>query len=381
VREHDWWRADRLHVIAARWFELGGDVDGGRASRIAAAEGFVSMAAEKAAQGQPGPAAIHIQHAVGAYRRIGRAAERVEELLRLLREYQTQALNGFRSVGTTVDLSDEARRAIDAVHGKPTLFDAVVALATLYKSPSVATMKQTIRELASATPLQFLMSRVIVEPSTGRTTGRRGSALDATGADALDTTIFEHAQMTQHLTASLVEVARRAICEEHPVSDRELLPLVHGSPFVPPGRAERFTRGLAAGLRGDFMVSTALLVPQIENSLRFVVETHGGRAYTLDEDGVQNALQLEHLLGLDLVKEMLGEDIVFDLRGLLIERFGTNLRNLEAHGLLDDAYYRSTRMSYFWWLTLRLCVLFALVASGRAPVSNDSPSESVKPDA
>jgi hypothetical protein len=54
------------------------------------------------------------------------------------------------------------------------------------------------------------------------------------------------------------------------------------------------------------------------------------------------------------------------LRGLLIERFGSNLRHQEAHGLLDDLEYNSTTVAYFWWLTLRLCVVFALAAATHA---------------
>ena len=33
-------------------------------------------------------------------------------------------------------------------------------------------------------------------------------------------------------------------------------------------------------------------------------------------------------------RKLLGEDLVFDLQGLLVERFGVNLRNRMAHGLM-----------------------------------------------
>ncbi len=92
-------------------------------------------------------------------------------------------------------------------------------------------------------------------------------------------------------------------------------------------REERFARGLAAGFHGEFMVAAALLVPQIESPLRFVVERNGGRGYGRDDEGLQDAHLLDRLLALDIVNGIFGEDIVFDLRGLLVERFGANLRN------------------------------------------------------
>jgi len=50
-----------------------------------------------------------------------------------------------------------------------------------------------------------------------------------------------------------------------------------------------------------------------------------------------------------------GPDMVFDLRGILIERFGHNLRNDLAHGLLDEGSLYGVASIYLWWITIRLC--------------------------
>jgi len=65
--------------------------------------------------------------------------------------------------------------------------------------------------------------------------------------------------------------------------------------------------------------------------------------------------------------------MVFDLRGLLIERYGSNLRNDMAHGLLDYEAFYSGPAIYFWWLTLRLCctpVIAAIRAAQRTEVNS-----------
>ncbi len=43
------------------------------------------------------------------------------------------------------------------------------------------------------------------------------------------------------------------------------------------------------------------------------------------------------------LEEIFGPDIAFDLRGILIERFGDNMRNEFAHGLMPEgAFYQPT---------------------------------------
>ena len=58
---------------------------------------------------------------------------------------------------------------------------------------------------------------------------------------------------------------------------------------------------------------------------------------------------------------ILGEDLVFDLDGLLTNRHGANLRNCLAHGLLDWVGADVTHAAYLWWITLH--VMFRLRAA------------------
>ena len=53
--------------------------------------------------------------------------------------------------------------------------------------------------------------------------------------------------------------------------------------------------------------------------------------------------------------QILDEDTLFDLKGLLVEAFGANLRNRMAHGLMSHDETISAQSIYLWWLTLRLC--------------------------
>jgi hypothetical protein len=149
---------------------------------------------------------------------------------------------------------------------------------------------------------------------------------------------------------------------DHSPSLKDFLELSSNNPFVPPGREIIYARGLLAGLQGDFLEALHLLIPQIENSLRYLLNRQGVVTSGLDAEGIQEEYDLNVLLGMHELEQILGEDLVFDLQGTLISRFGSNFRNLMAHGLLEQQAFYSHPAIYIWWLLLRICCLPHIVA-------------------
>jgi hypothetical protein len=106
-----------------------------------------------------------------------------------------------------------------------------------------------------------------------------------------------------------------------------------------------------------------LLMPQLEHAVRTLLAQRGAFTSKVDDDGIQDERDLGWLLYQPEAKEVFGEDLLFDMQGLLVERSGSNLRNLMAHGLLDPDQCIQAQSTYFWWLTLRL-VVWPLLAHG-----------------
>jgi len=153
----------------------------------------------------------------------------------------------------------------------------------------------------------------------------------------------------------IIEPARVAIVDEHGIRISDLGFLVVDNPFVPPGREGIYLRGIQEGFFGDWLVAVHLLVPQIEASLRHVLQQHGVVTSTLEEDGTQKERDLNQLLWMKELEQIFGADTLFDLRGILIERFGHNIRNKSAHGLMSEGAFYQPAAIYLWWLVLRLC--------------------------
>ncbi len=75
---------------------------------------------------------------------------------------------------------------------------------------------------------------------------------------------------------------------------------------------------------------------------------------TLEADGTEMERDLGWLLTHEQAPTWLGDDMAFNLRALLIEKFGQNLRNMVAHGLAEEALMASEPPIYLWWLTIHL---------------------------
>ena len=77
----------------------------------------------------------------------------------------------------------------------------------------------------------------------------------------------------------------------------------------------------------------------------------------------------------DELEKVFSEDIVFDLRGLLVERFGSNLRNEGSHGLMDYDEFLAPQAIYLWWLALRLCCSMLLPKMPQAKENHQEEQE------
>ena len=102
---------------------------------------------------------------------------------------------------------------------------------------------------------------------------------------------------------------------------------------------------------------THLLLPQIENSVREIFTARGIITSKLESDQTQDERDMGWMLAHAEMAKIFGPGMAFDLRGLLVERFGLNLRNDIAHGLLAESQMVTEGALYAWWLTLRLCCI------------------------
>jgi hypothetical protein len=355
---HDWEIARDYWKIEAQWHAQNKDPHAERAANLRAAETYVLLAADYA-HASPSDylsATTQLERAIEAYRSVGRTKERVEELRETLEYYQQKSMPQMQSHSVEMPgVKESAEEAMDYVKGK-SLQEAIQRLALIHHPPSTDSLRDIAQESAKDDFLGLLASRAIVDDQ-GRTVAREtGSSPERADDEALEPEMVRVAQMYRdYITKARIVPAWHQVTIEHYFTLESLIPVVSDRPLVPPGHEEFFARGLLAGFRGDFLVATHLLVPQIEQSIRYLLTLFGVIPYGLDDNMIQDAYLLDAVLRRPETTSILGEEIVFDLKTLLVSRFGSNLRNRLSHGLMKAPQFYGTASVYLWWLVLHLC--------------------------
>jgi len=354
--ENIWHKAEKAWEVAELWAKKLKSDEKRDASLTQLAESL----AQKAIDRNDGLASSKfMQEAIEVYRRVPNSSKRRKELYVLLRGFQRKSLEQMKKLeGPKIDISKSIDKSRKAVQGK-SFEDAIFNFAfTISRPPNYDQVKEQSIEDSK----KYIFSSIIGAThfdSDGLVVAEVPSMLGVDGEDAkavwasmLRTIAIHHGLVVQ----GAIEPARREIVFEHNIIVNDLLEIVKNNPFVPPGHEYLYAKGLYAGLMGDFIEAAHLLVPQIENSLRYVLQQNDVEVTTLNTQGVQERIRIGKILEHEVIIKIFGKDVVLDLQALLIERKYSNLRNEISHGFMQEDSFFQPAVIYLWWLVVRLCL-------------------------
>jgi hypothetical protein len=374
-----------FHAFAADWYRRNNDGEAARRCRIAEAETYVAEA-EWASDAETAllMKAHFYQQAIEAFRRVGKCRERIDQLHRRMVEVQERAAATMKSFeGPRVDLTGMALGVIRGLEGC-SFPDALLRLATMVRLPSYKETREQAAEMAKEFPLSHLFGRQTVTDK-GRVIAKApgGDLRDSPANErALLASMYEqHENRRRFIVKGIIEPARKKIWLDHGVSEQDFLPFVINNFIVPEGREPLFARALYAGLTGDFVQATHIAIPQIEHAVRILLNRRGVITTGLSDNGLQEENSLGTLLEKIELAEILGEDRVFDMKSLLTERDGANLRNRAAHGLIGHGEFYDEAAKYLWWLTLHFCFLPAIATMAAAEETEPNDAEDTSDEA
>ncbi len=362
-KAHDYWTLSAKHC---RRLE---DAPATSKALVEAAECWAAKAEENIASENPN--ALFAAHWMGkAFYELQQASapeERQIEVHRRLRELQKNGLKRMSPLPISEELLEkfeehESRIADFArEHVRGLDFDeALCRLAFMAEVPDPSEIKARIEsESSHSVWTQIIPTATVTE--SGLTADQLGPMPTSSGPEYDDWMVkraYLHArQLEWPSLATLIEAAREQIVEENCPSIGDLVSLVTSNSFIPPGHEGIYRRGLYAGLVGDWLVAVHLLVPQLEASIRQVFEQEGIRTSSVESEGIQEEKLLGKLLFHEKMENLFGVAPTFNLRGILVEKLGFNLRNDMAHGFISEAGFFSPAAPVLWWLTLRMCWL------------------------
>jgi len=371
--EKAWLLARRTWETMAKWSRMAKDQTQEFVALERIAATYIAEADENTEAGRGYMvAAHHIQSAIEVLRAVPGTKDRQAELHIILLTYQEKSLNELGHLsGGEIDLTRPVEIAIEQIKGK-SFIEALFALAVLANPIKRKELEGYANAIAKESLLYSILATTHLD-SRGRVIGKKPSLLIGSAeeiAQAREAEMHQWAQIQQQATGMVIHAARLHLLTEHNPKLEDVLEIVAHNPFVPSGRELLFAQGLLAGLQGDYLFALHLLTPQLENSIRIILNGVGVTTSGISPEGIQEDFDLNKLLDMNELINIFGEDLVFDLKGTLVSRFGSNFRNLLAHGLLEHGHFLSSQAAYIWCMILRLCCVPIII---RRQESKDAP--------
>ena len=245
-----------------------------------------------------------------------------------LRELGEKVKSELKPISHKMTISDEEmnRYTTAIIEGD---IDGVFARIVAHYIPKKAAVKNQLKELVSKAPIQFL-STIGLQDNRGRPIAKVGPLED-------DLTGHIVRLMSQNMAISSVflRTVLKSLVNKYPTFDTLLVDYLFRSPIFEEDKKSIIELGVKAYLNGDYVTAVHLLIPQIENAIRVVLEKAGGSVLKPSRGEGFNLRILDDLLRDPLIVQVFGEDAVFYFRTLLVDQRGWNLRNRVCHGLCN----------------------------------------------
>lgn len=340
--------------LAADAYNRAGDEDASREASIKAIEQTLAMADTVA---QSSAKAHWVKQALREFRGLGDAKDRVAEMRRRLRELQDMALDEFAGIPIPLEGIEEVRDQTFDQFKALSLSNALRSMVGFSRPDDVEKLKEVVLQQAKDFPLSNLFATSYAD-SEGREVAR-GPSLDFNDSPS-EAWYKEHGIRHMQIVRSFrvhgnIEPARRTVLERFSINEQHMMPIVQMSSFVPAGHHHIFALGFARLWQGDYVTAGHLLLPQIENSLRHILQLAGRDSAKIEENGLEGDRPLNILLGYarsDL-EAILGVDTVWELDSLLNFRPGPALRHELAHGKMSwNSFYTDEAVSACWLVYL-----------------------------
>jgi len=342
--------AQTCFEIAARFWERGRDDAAARRCQQAAAEVLITRSRLPASAMLK---ADWMSEGIAKLRQYGGDRGRIRELQDELADVRRTILDEMQMQEFPIDL----REMIDFVRATvvgPTDHECLMQLAYgIGQGARYDNVRRSVLDANANHSLADLFTRIGYNEQ-GVPVSKR-EAFDRANEDHIFQRMIEQVrEIDSTIYTPAIFEAIDVFCEKFEPSLNSILLYMHQSPSVPDGHEDSIARGLTAGFNYDWLEVAAYLIPQSEALVRNIFKRARVNTLVNRDDGTEEEMSLNQLLESPQAVEVLGTDFAFQMRALLTEKAGFNLRNLYSHGLLTDDAVHQDGLYMLWWLLLRM---------------------------
>ena len=295
--------------------------------------------------------------AIGELRDIGGMQLEIADLKKELQQFEEDSLSELAEFSIPIELTDERQATIDEFKDLE-IHEMLFRLAFITRAPEKIAIHKRCLEKRDKNFFSSMFAKSYADDK-GKVIATSPSAQLG---DKPSEEWFDHESLTEmsfhyHIwSEGYIRPACRTMARCQTIDERHLEPIVVHSAFVPPGHEAIFALGFARLIQGDMVSATHLLVPQLENSLRYLLKNRGAitAKFNLDRTQEDQSLsqmysnrknELEHTLGVD---NTYGLHLLFNLKG------GPMLRHEMAHGKITSGQAYHTAAIYACWFLFHL---------------------------
>jgi hypothetical protein len=200
--------------------------------------------------------------------------------------------------------------------------------------PQQKQVREQLYELSKRAPVSFLFSRQIHDHQ-----GRHIATIGSLESDESGHIIGQMSQNMQITAVFLREVMTKLI-EKFKLTEDKLVNYLYKSPAFDTLKTEIIQQGIKSYINNDHLVAVHLLIPQIEDTLRRILEAIGGTVLKKSRGGSGFHFKtLDELLRDEQLVAVFGEDVMLYFRVVLTDQRGWNLRNDVCHGITPQSAF------------------------------------------
>lgn len=250
-----------------------------------------------------------------------------KEILIKLCEAQKKSQDEFKAISTSVDIpTEEINKLVNYVlsGNNKEVFEKI----SISNIPRKNDVETSLLRTSKDHPLMYMIGRTIVD-GNGRVVSKVGSIdKDFEGQMAIHfSQTLKFNSIGLHFT--IFESIKRKI-----FTTENIISFLKESCIISQERYNILELGINYFLKREYITSVHLIVPQIEEAIRNLLEMNGGNILIF-KNGSYQLKTFDHILNDPVVIDVLTEDVCLYYRILFTDSRGWNLRNNLAHGLLN----------------------------------------------
>ena len=259
--------------------------------------------------------------------------EEAAQILLKLRETGPQVSAELSTISHSFQIPQEKIDKYIKAMTSGSLEDIINRVATQF-IPNKKHAKEQIFDLSKSSPLIFMIGHQLLDEK-GRVVATIGSL-----ENDIEGNIVRQVSQNLKFSSLFLRLILEGAGKNLGLNTKSIMDFISKSPIINSDRLPIIEKGVNAYFSQDYIVAIHLLIPQIEEAIRNLIEISGGNVLRPKNGGYQ-LRTFDDLLRDEIVEASLGEDLAIYFRILFTDQRGWNLRNEVCHGIANPNKFDS----------------------------------------